>query len=798
MSKLLYTCFTKLIVDYFLSCKKNIPRRSDSKLHSKGDDSSLTKLSNTVKGTYKFRMKIPDTMINDAFKQSARYKYYKAKKAKSKKAKAFEEPEEQYVRFAVQFLLTPSNMCLLSEVEEEKDTSEESAKESNDADDSNMDITDDEPKGDDDTARYGVFMYNKSTKMPKSTYFSLTITSSSLDLIQDLLDETPVNELTDLMSNPIYTDAHTTSMVHNPKGNPEIKKLLPTNILTAVANYVRHRLNTFMLEVMKNNQISLFTKSSTSADDLSKMDLKIKPMNRIHLNKSNDTRSIHQQLYDTLYESISFDQEALNAQDEELSFHKRPSTAAIAKKLKALIQKDELTITYFEGAGLEKLKQQYTNDVELKYHVDQLKAAMLSEAKWCKETNCYHFEAHDGIHHWEDSRINFFKAEMSNRSEWKVYSDLRIKSVVQFVKEFNNALLLFISRVVIQNRVKDIQLGVESYQQTLILTKPMMFFEEIDQKLPITMSKTYKGVVYLNQHNIKSFMKFSEVKKLCDGTLMKIRDNLIDMVNTNKLVVARKGGQKGDHAILVAKKGDYGACKLLGDIRAFLVIADVPEIYMQEFWATATVHHHAIRFKMDNKKHIVNLESFRDMLHICPRVPGQSFAEPSFEEEILAFIRFLGHSAAIRTLTDVNINKLYQPWSSFAAINKCLTGKSSSYDSLRLSQAQILWGLYYKRNVDYAYLMWEDFVYQVEHKDHKKSNEMYYPRFTQPKASIRKTRSSSDTTITPPTTAAGPRLTTSVKGKQAAKASKAKSLSALSEDCCSNLTCMEDSQDNSG
>nr|GFC81271.1 hypothetical protein [Tanacetum cinerariifolium] len=26
--------------------------------------------------------------------------------------------------------------------------------------------------------------------------------------------------------------------------------------------------------------------------------------------------------------------------------------------------------------------------------------------------------------------------------------------------------------------------------------------------------------------------------------------------------------------------------------------------------------------------------------------------------------------------------------------------------------------------------MWEDFIYQVEHKDTKKSNAMYYPRFT--------------------------------------------------------------------
>nr|GEW35203.1 hypothetical protein [Tanacetum cinerariifolium] len=126
---------------------------------------------------------------------------------------------------------------------------------------------------------------------------------------------------------------------------------------------------------------------------------------------------------------------------------------------------------------------------------------------------------------------------------------------------------------------------------------------------------------------------------------------------------------------------------------------------------------------MDNKKHIVNLESFREMLHVYPRLPHQPFVEPPFEEEILAFLCFLRHSAVIRKLTDVNINKLHHPWRSFASIiNKCLTGKSSGYDSLRLSQAQILWGLYYKRNVDFAYLMWEDFVYQVEHKDTKKSN----------------------------------------------------------------------------
>nr|GEZ00546.1 hypothetical protein [Tanacetum cinerariifolium] len=151
-----------------------------------------------------------------------------------------------------------------------------------------------------------------------------------------------------------------------------------------------------------------------------------------------------------------------------------------------------------------------------------------------------------------------------------------------------------------------------------------------------------------------------------------------------------------DEAIESTLQLAYDVLRLTPFYKAFLVTSDVPEIYMQEFWATAAVHHHFIRFKMDNKKHIVNLEYFREMLHICPRLPGQTFDELPFEEEILAFLRFLGHSGEIRRLTD----------------------------------AQILWGLYHKKNVDLAYLLCEDFVYQVKHKDVKNSNEMYYPRFT--------------------------------------------------------------------
>nr|GEZ37457.1 ribonuclease H [Tanacetum cinerariifolium] len=87
----------------------------------------------------------------------------------------------------------------------------------------------------------------------------------------------------------------------------------------------------------------------------------------------------------------------------------------------------------------------------------------------------------------------------------------------------------------------------------------------------------------------------------------------------------------------------YDVLGLTPFYKAFLVTADVPKIYMKEFWATATIHHHSIRFKMKNKKRIVNLEYFKEMLDICPRIPNQTFDELLFEEEILAFLRYLGH-----------------------------------------------------------------------------------------------------------------------------------------------------------
>ncbi|GJW47855.1 hypothetical protein Tco_0079501 [Tanacetum coccineum] len=132
---------------------------------------------------------------------------------------------------------------------------------------------------------------------------------------------------------------------------------------------------------------------------------------------------------------------------------------------------------------------------------------------------------------------------------------------------------------------------------------------------------------------------------------------------------------------------------------AFLITADVPEVYMHQFWNCIYKHDDFYRFKIDKKKRFkLTLEVFRDIFQICPRVPGRDFDALPSEEDTISFLRDLGHTRVINSLNDVVIDQMHQPWRTFAAIiNRSLSGKTSGLDKLRLSRAQILWGMYHQK-----------------------------------------------------------------------------------------------------
>ncbi|GJX21641.1 hypothetical protein Tco_0226086 [Tanacetum coccineum] len=212
----------------------------------------------------------------------------------------------------------------------------------------------------------------------------------------------------------------------------EMKKLLPTRIPKAVANYVRPRINTSVLDIHPS------TWSHDNQDPPNNREIDtpvIQPLDQedeyvqIHPNpewfpkKSGSANAKRRTTwFDLLLKSDIYQNE---------NHILGPSTVTIAKKIKAIIQKDELTIADLEGAGLERLKQytkeKYTTSITKHYAARYYKQGiedMISD-RWSKETHRYIFEALNGIYYWEDSRIDFFKAEMSTRTEGNVYSDLR-------------------------------------------------------------------------------------------------------------------------------------------------------------------------------------------------------------------------------------------------------------------------------------------------------------------------------------------------------------------------------------
>ncbi|GKA04063.1 hypothetical protein Tco_0676844, partial [Tanacetum coccineum] len=124
---------------------------------------------------------------------------------------------------------------------------------------------------------------------------------------------------------------------------------------------------------------------------------------------------------------------------------------------------------------------------------------------------------------------------------------------------------------------------------------------------------------------------------------------------------------------------------------AFLITVDVLKVYMHQLW-DSVYKHNTFYILIDKRKRFkLTLEIFRDIFKICPRVQGQDFDALPNDEEIVSFLRELGHTGEINSLNDVVVDQMHQPWRTFAAlINKSLSGKTTGLDKLRRSRAQIL------------------------------------------------------------------------------------------------------------
>ncbi|GKB43568.1 hypothetical protein Tco_0888510 [Tanacetum coccineum] len=93
---------------------------------------------------------------------------------------------------------------------------------------------------------------------------------------------------------------------------------------------------------------------------------------------------------------------------------------------------------------------------------------------------------------------------------------------------FNVSLRMFTRSIVIQRRVEDLQLGVESYQKKLNLTKPDTYRSDLKRREAYTVYSNPRGFINQNKEKKNRLMRIDEIHKFSDGTLNDVRTALDD------------------------------------------------------------------------------------------------------------------------------------------------------------------------------------------------------------------------------------------------------------------------------
>ncbi|GKF85069.1 hypothetical protein Tco_0249967 [Tanacetum coccineum] len=94
---------------------------------------------------------------------------------------------------------------------------------------------------------------------------------------------------------------------------------------------------------------------------------------------------------------------------------------------------------------------------------------------------------------------------------------------------------MFTRSIVLKSRVEDVQLGVESYQRKLNLTRPQRSYHDISTKEPYTPNYDPRGVIYEDKKQQKRLMRVDELHKFCNETLQAIHKTLLYRLNNFRL-----------------------------------------------------------------------------------------------------------------------------------------------------------------------------------------------------------------------------------------------------------------------
>ncbi|GJR93364.1 hypothetical protein Tco_0265538 [Tanacetum coccineum] len=175
--------------------------------------------------------------------------------------------------------------------------------------------------------------------------------------------------------------------------------------------------------------------------------------------------------------------------------------------------------------------QKYTTSVT------KTKAADYGHIKWIKDLvpNSMWSQVPITIRR-DDDKLYKFKEGDFNRLRIQDIEDMLLLLVqgkltnltVEARLAFNVSLRMLTRSIVIQRRVEDLQLGVESYQKKLNLTKSNTYRPDLKRREAYTTYSNPRSFIYQNKDKKNRLLRIDELHKFSDGTLNDVWTTLND------------------------------------------------------------------------------------------------------------------------------------------------------------------------------------------------------------------------------------------------------------------------------
>ncbi|GJV39465.1 hypothetical protein Tco_1417905 [Tanacetum coccineum] len=337
-----------------------------------------------------------------------------------------------------------------------------------------------------------------------------------------------------------------------------------------VEKYVTKTLGAEVLARSSNQPQSYYA----IVESLTEFELKKIIIDKIEEIKSMNRSDVQKNLYNALIESYKSDKDILTSygevvtlkqgrddQDKDEEPSTRSNRGSKQRRLgkedssKEVTQKESKSASSSKGGNSSrKYITSITKTKAVDYgHVKWIKDK-IPRSTWSEVQVVYDKHAYWGTYHWGPKRQRFYGYATNMETSKDVYSKHMIIAITSLkIMEFfgykhleeitgkltnlnmdkrfalNVALRMYTRRIVIQERVEDLQLAFESYQKKINLTKPDIYHSNISKKTPYTAYHDIQGIIYQDDMNRNRLMRTDELHKFSDGTLNHVRTSLNDI-----------------------------------------------------------------------------------------------------------------------------------------------------------------------------------------------------------------------------------------------------------------------------